>query len=164
MYAGDDVRDEEIAAGCRRRAADLAADVRQSAATLAPLLARIGPDHVGASAERTPGGRRVPAEDVLFLRLRELVFHHVDLHAGFTFAHVPPELQKLLLDHEVERVSGSAEPPSVTIHTREGDVYTLGEGTAHVSGSRAGVLAWLGRQQAEGVEAQGELPEIPTGA
>ncbi|HEU5144755.1 MAG TPA: maleylpyruvate isomerase family mycothiol-dependent enzyme [Dermatophilaceae bacterium] len=164
MYAGDDVRDEEIAAGCRRRAADLAADVRESAAALAPLLARLGPDHVGASAERTPGGRRVAAEDVLFLRLRELVFHHVDLHAGFTFAHVAPELQKLLLDHEVERVSGSAKPPSVTIHTREGEVYTIGEGTAHVSGSRAGVLAWLGRQQGEGVEAQGELPEIPTGA
>jgi maleylpyruvate isomerase len=164
MYAGDDVRDEEIAAGCRRSAADLVADVRESAAALAPLLARLGPDHAGASAERTPGGRRMQAEDVLFLRLRELVFHHVDLHAGFTFAHVAPELQKLLLDNEVERVGQAASPPPLTIHTHEGDVYTVGDGTAHVTGSRAGVLAWLARQQGEGVRARGELPEIPTGA
>jgi maleylpyruvate isomerase len=164
MYAADDVRDEEIASGCRRCAADLAADVRESAAELAPLLARLGPDHVGASAERTPGGRRVAAGDVLFLRLRELVFHHVDLHAGFTFAHVAPELQKLLLDNEVEHVRRSANPPPLTISTREGDVYTVGEGTVPVTGSRAGVLAWLARQQAEGVETEGALPEIPTGA
>lgn len=164
MYAGDDVRDADIAAGCRRSAADLAADVRDSADALAPLLARLTPEHDGTSAERTPGGREIMAEDVLFLRLRELVFHHVDLHAGFTFAHVAPELQKLLLENEVDNLSRSPAAPSVTIRTQEGDVYTITEGATKVTGTRAGVLAWLARQQSEGVHAEGPLPEIPAGA
>jgi maleylpyruvate isomerase len=104
------------------------------------------------------------AEDVLFLRLRELVFHHVDLHAGFTFAHVAPELQKLLLENEVDNLSRSPAAPSVTIRTQEGDVYTITEGATEVTGTRAGVLAWLARQQSEGVHAEGPLPEIPAGA
>lgn len=164
MYAGDDVRDAEIAAGCRRSAAALAADVRESAAALAPLLERLGPEHTGAHAERTPGGRLIAAENVRFLRLRELVFHHVDLHAGFTFAHVAPEVQKLLLDNEVHNVAGVPDPPALTIHTDEGDVYTVGAGTTHVTGSRSGVLAWLGRHQTDGVTSEGTLPEIPSGA
>lgn len=164
MYAGDDVRDADIVAGCRRSAADLAADVRDSADALAPLLARLTPEHAGTSAERTPGGRRIMADDVLFLRLRELVFHHVDLHAGFTFAHVAPEVQKLLLDNEVDNLRGSAAAPSVTIRTHEGDVYTIADGATQVTGTRAGVLAWLGRHQTEGVHAQDALPEVPAGA
>lgn len=164
MYAADDVRDAEIAAGCRRSAAALAADVRESAAALAPLLERLGPEHTGTRAERTPGGRLIAAENVRFLRLRELVFHHVDLHAGFTFAHVAPKVQKLLLDNEVENLRESPAAPSVIIRTHEGDVYTIAEGATEVTGSRSGVLAWLGRQQTGGVTAQGTLPEIPSGA
>lgn len=163
MYAADDVRDADIAAGCRRSVRDLTADVRESAEQLAPLLARLGPEQVGASAERTPGGRRIAAEDVRYLRLRELVYHHVDLNAGFTFEHVAPELLALFLDETVTNLRRHDEATGLTIRTTEGDTHTVGDGATHVSGTRAAVLAWLARGQTDGVRADGPLPDVPPG-
>ena len=45
------------------------------------------------------------------MRLRELVFHHVDLLAGFGFADVDPEVQRLLLREEVRRLR-AVRPPA----------------------------------------------------
>jgi maleylpyruvate isomerase len=118
MYAADDVRDADIAAGCRRSAASLVADVQESAAVLAPLLARLGPEQVGRIAERTPGGRSIAAQDVRYLRLRELVYHHVDLNAGFTFEHLSPELLALFLDETVTNLHRHPQAPGLTIRDR----------------------------------------------
>lgn len=163
MYAADDVRDADIAAGSRRSVRDLTADVRESAEQLAPLLARLGPGQVGASAERTPGGRRIAAEDVRYLRLRELVYHHVDLNAGFTFEHVAPEVLALFLDETVTNLRRHDALTGLTIRTTEGDIHTVRDGATHVSGTRAAVLAWLARGQTDGVRADGPLPDVPPG-
>lgn len=163
MYAADDVRDADIAAGCRRSAAALAVDVRESAEQLAPLLARLGPEHRGRTAERTPGGPLMAAEEVRYRRLRELVYHHVDLHAGFTFEQVAPELVRLFLDGTVANLNGHPNAPGLTIATTEGDTFVVGDGAAHVTGSRAAVLAWLARGQTGGVRADGPLPDVPAG-
>lgn len=163
MYAADDVRDAEIDAGCRRSAAALSADVRQSAAELAGLLDRLGPEVAGRTAERTPGGRRIAAEDVRYLRLRELVYHHVDLDAGFGFEHVSPELLLLFLDETVAHLVALADAPGLTIRTSEGDTHVVGDGATEVTGTRAAVLAWLSRGQTGGVRAEGRLPDIPAG-
>lgn len=163
MYAGDDVRDDDIAAGCRRSASDLADDVRESAQRLAPLLSRLGPEHEGLGAERTPGGRRIAAEDVRYLRLRELVYHHVDLHAGFTFEQVAPDVLALFLDATFANLSEHALSPGLHVSTSEGDDHVLGDGATRVTGTRAAVLAWLARGQTVGIRADGPLPPIPPG-
>ncbi len=163
MYAADDVRDAEVVAGSRRSAAILAADVRRTADELAPLLERLGPEHWERSAERTPGGRRIAATNVRYLRLRELVYHHVDLNAGFDFEHVSPELLRLFLDETVAALSEHPDAPGLMIRTAEGDAHTVGDGATQVTGTRADVLAWLARGQTGGVRADTALPEIPAG-
>lgn len=163
MYAGDDVRDAEIVAGARRSPAELVTDIRQSSEALAPLLDRLGPEHVGRTASRTPGGPPVAAERVRYLRLRELVYHHVDLEAGFDFDQVSPELLELFLRETVVNLSRTSDPPGLTIRTAEGELHVIADGALHVTGPRAAVLAWLARGQTGGIRADGPLPAIPPG-
>ena len=96
------------------------------------------------------------------MRLREVVFHHVDLDAGFAFADVDPELLRLLLDEEVRRLRACDPAPDVTLRTPEGDEWTVGEGTASVTGDRAALLGWLGRGLTAGVTGD-PLPRLPEG-
>ena len=163
MYAANDVRDAEIDAGSRRSAAELAEDVRVTAERLAPEIARIGPEHADLTVERTPGGVRIPVERVPFMRLRELVYHHVDLDAGYTFDQVDPDLLALFLDDTVGRLGADADAPAMTITTDEGDHHVIGGGGVSVTGSRAGVLLWLARGRADGVRCDDDLPQLPFG-
>lgn len=166
MYAAEEVRDAEVEAGARRGAAALVVDVRTTADALAPLLARVvavAPELEGVTVERTPGGRRVQVARAPFLRLREVVVHHVDLDAGYTFADAPPDAARLLLDNAVRTLRDSPGAPAVKIRTDEGDVHVIGDGTAYVTGSRAGVLLWLQRRRTDGVSCSTDLPPLPFG-
>lgn len=163
MYDSNETRDAEILEGARRSARDLAEDVRDTAARLAPAIARMGPEHAGLTVERTPGGGLVPVGLVPYLRLRELVLHHVDLDAGFGFGHLSPEIATLLLAETVARLRDSADVPGLQLGTHEGDTYVVGDGAASVSGSRAGMLLWLTRGIGRDVESDGPLPTLPSG-
>ena len=74
---------------------------------LAAALPRLGPDHHGIRLERTPGVHLMRAARIPFLRLREVVYHHVDLDAGFTFVHVEPWLVQLFFADEGARLDES---------------------------------------------------------
>lgn len=163
MYDSDEARDAEIEDGAGRTATALAEDVRTSAAELAPEIARIGVEHVGRTVERVPGGRLISAERVPFMRLREVVWHHVDLDAGYTFADAPDELVRLFLDDAVSRLGSSAGAPGLIVRTTEGDEWTIGDGSAEVSGPRPGVLLWLARGVATGLDESSSLPTLPHG-
>ena len=52
--------------------------------------------------------------------------------------------------------------PSMTIRSDEGDIWSIGDADAHVTGSRAGILTWLARQDPSGVRAD-TLPELTKG-
>ena len=104
------------------------------------------------AAERVEmrGGYEVPAHRLPFLRLREVVYHHVDLDAGFTFDDVEPELLRAFVGDAVDRLASGSRPPAVTLRTDQGDSWTLGEGTTTVSGSLGGLLLWLARRIDDG--------------
>src|SRR6476469_829213 len=137
MY--DDVasRDADIERGARRAPEALATDLRDTAARLAGRLEALGPEHSEVRVERTPGGFPVAVGLVPFMRLREVVFHHVDLDAGYTFASGPAEVVSLFLRDGVNRLAHADAPPSLRIRTLEGDEHTVGEGTTLVTGSGA---------------------------
>lgn len=162
MYASPEARDADIEAGAGRPPADLVDDLERTASALAGQLPRLGPDQAELRLERTPGLFVVTGKNIPFMRLRELVFHHVDLDAGFGFIDVDPELLRLLLDEEVRRLRACDPAPDVTLRTPEGDEWTVGEGTASVDGTRAALLAWLGRGLPEGVTGD-PLPRLPEG-
>jgi maleylpyruvate isomerase len=163
MY--DDVasRDADIERGARRAADDLATDLRDTAARLAGRLEALGPEHSEVRVERTPGGFPVAVGMVPFMRLRELVFHHVDLDAGYTFASAPAEVVALFVRDAANRLAHDDAPPSLRIVTDEGDEHVVGGGATRVTGPGAQVLMWLARGRTDGVRFDGPVPTLPFG-
>jgi maleylpyruvate isomerase len=158
MYASPEAREDDIEAGAGRPLAEQVADVEESAVRFAagaavlteqladvPLLAR--------------NNTKVKAGYLPFMRMREVVMHHVDLDAGFGFADVDDDVLLALLQDTIRRLRHDPETPSMSIRTDEGDVWSIGDGRPIVSGTRGAVLAWLTRGDASRVE--GELPTIP---
>lgn len=164
MYAGGtEGRDADIERGLGRGIDEQVADLRDTAAALAAELPRLaGP--LAAGRVELRGGVEADAGVLPFLRLREVVMHHVDLDAGYGFADVDTELVRRLAEDAVGRLRLSRRAPSLKLRTDEGDVWSIGDGTAYVTGPRAGVLLWLSRRIGDGVTAEGGLPELPRGA
>jgi maleylpyruvate isomerase len=174
MYpGGTTARDAEIEAGAARGGPASPADTRPAgvfvddltatAAALRPRLAELtGP--LAADEVEMRGGLKIPPQALPFLRLRELVYHHVDLDDGFTFADVEPELVHRFIDDAISRLRMGHQPPHLDLRTDEGDHWLVGEPSTSVVGSRAGLLLWLARRIDTGVTAEGGLPELPRGA
>ena len=162
MYASPEARDADIEAGAHRSSAELVEDVEQSAAVLAEHLLRLRPDHAHLRLERTPGVFFAEAGRIPFVRLREVTYHHVDLDDGFTFDDIEPELQRRFLDEEVRRLGSSELVPDLTLRSTDGGEWTVGVGTASVTGTQAALLGWLARGLREGVSGD-RLPVLPAG-
>jgi maleylpyruvate isomerase len=162
MYASVPARDADIAAGAGRDLADQVRDVRDTAVEVGTQLRRLRPEHGETRLERVPGVRFIPARHLPFMRLREVVYHHVDLRAGFDFADVEPDLLLVFLEDEVKRLRRCDPTPDLTIRTTPGETWVVGSGTANVSGDRDAVLGWLARGLTDGV-AGDPLPHLPEG-
>ena len=89
-----------------RLVADVEAHRRPSLAGPSPAEPRARPPPAGA---HPPGSSSARAK-IPFMRLREVVFHHVDLDAGFSFADVEPEV-RAFLEEEVRRLREACDPP-----------------------------------------------------
>ncbi|MEO6413821.1 MAG: maleylpyruvate isomerase family mycothiol-dependent enzyme [Pedococcus sp.] len=174
MYpGGTTARDAEIEAGAMRGGPAsrddgrpvgvFVDDLTATATALGPRLAELsGP--LAADEVEMRGGLKIPPRVLPFLRLRELVYHHVDLDDGFSFADVEPELLHRFIDDAVSRLQLGSHPPDLDLLTDEGDRWQVGGATLPVRGSRAGLLLWLARRIDTGVSAQAGLPELPRGA
>jgi maleylpyruvate isomerase len=164
QYPSQEARDAAVEAGAGRPVAELADDVRQSAAAFAleaaslpagswnaPVRGIIGPEH--------------PAWFVLFRRLGEVEIHHVDLDAGYR----PPDWPLRFVADQLERVTGQFAdrddvPPCLLQVADTGQRLVLGppgpsgqarEGEVTVSGPGGWMLAWLtGRDQGRGLTAR----------
>jgi maleylpyruvate isomerase len=82
-YASQQARDDAIERGATRRAADLLADVTESAARFRDAAASVPADAWSRPA-RGLVGDAFPARQLLDRRLVELELHHADLDAGYT--------------------------------------------------------------------------------
>lgn len=165
MYPGGaEARDRAIDEGAGRPVDELAADLAATAADLEPRLRALG-GALAAEQVEMRGGFRVASLQLPFLRLRELVYHHVDLDAGFGFGDVDGELLRRFVDDAVSRLGLGHHPPDLRLTSDEGDTWTVGQGTTTVAGPRSGLLLWLARRVPEGVRApDGDLPTLPRGA
>jgi maleylpyruvate isomerase len=165
MYASQEQRDSDIEIGATRSPQALLTDLEKTCALALEALARLRPEHADQHVERTPGGRTFRVASLPYMRLREVIYHHVDLDAGFTFDDVDDELLTLFVDREVTQLARNREAPSVRILTDEGDSYDVGDDpTSTVSGPRAGVVLWLARRLPAEVQGTPELPHLPRGA
>ena len=91
-------RERDIEAGANRPAAELVADVRDSAARLEAAWAST-PDEVWDGGAGLSGARgRLSLPEWVFSRWRETEVHHSDLATGFTWARWSPEYVRLDLN------------------------------------------------------------------
>lgn len=159
MYSSPTGRDAEIEAGAGRDLGTQREDVAHTAAAVRDALSRLRPEHAGQLLERTPGVVLVSSEDLVYMRLREVAIHHVDLDAGFGFADIEPELLALFIERKVGLLRADHDAPDMTLRSAEGDEWSVGTGAVDVRGTRADLLAWLTRGHTSGVSAD-PLPRL----
>lgn len=110
----------------------------------------------------------VPASIIPFLRLTELLLHHVDLMLGFTPAHWPALFVSRQLGRSMSRLAVGKPSGETTLSmnvtaTDTNRHWTLGAGGPSVFGLETALLAWLtGRSDGHGLHVEGgPLPPLP---
>jgi maleylpyruvate isomerase len=142
---GAEGRAADIEAGAPRRADEIVADVRSSAAALAQVI-----DAMPAAAWDHPVrsfAGEYPARDVLLSRRREVEVHHVDLALGYRAADWPADFVALELSRAVAGLERRLPAGTALrlVATDGGGPWEVGLGPASlaVSGPSFWILAWL---------------------
>jgi maleylpyruvate isomerase len=141
---GWDARNAAIDAGARRRFADLATDVRESAHRLDAAFEAVA--SADAWNRETEHGH--PARHWLLARWTEVEIHRVDLAAGYEPDQWPAKLVGALLERDVPRVADRTPTPLLIVTDSDGDAgpreWRVGAGEpVQVRGPDWAVLAWL---------------------
>jgi maleylpyruvate isomerase len=160
MYGSAHAREADIDAGSTRSAQEILTDLTESAARFASAARGLAgpPEHFEVEMR---AGRRVLGGQLPTLRLLEVVFHHVDLDAGYTFANADPGFVRRAIANAVQRMSTRDRVPAVSLRGDNDDTWTMGAGTQEVTGTNAELLLWLGRGDDAGVSSDDALPELP---
>lgn len=172
QYPSGQARNEAIEAGAGRPAAELLADLRDSAAAFAAEAAGMPPGSWRVSVHGVRG-RGHPAWYTLWRRLSEVEIHHVDLAAGYQ----PGDWPGWFVTDRLESVSAQFDEQedapaallSVTgaaagLEYRIGTAGGARQPGVRVSGPGWLLLAWLtGRSAGAGLAADppGPLPVLP---
>lgn len=126
MYTGPDQRAADIEQGATRPAGMIRDDLRSADARLAEALSAMRPQDWAARV-RSGKGREIPAEQIVWLRVREVWIHAVDLATGVGFADLPAPLVDALLDDVCTALSTRDGCPAVTVAPVDrGRRWTLG--------------------------------------
>jgi maleylpyruvate isomerase len=163
QYSSPQERSEGIERGAGRPAAELLADLGESAAALdlaaASLAAEAWAAHVAWHA----------AWYTLWRRLTEVEIHHVDLDLGYS----PADWPEAFATYSLEQIAGhlaDARSPAVVLRTSDGPVVVrigppADQPATTVTGPVRDLLAWLtGRSTGTGLstEPAGPLPALPS--
>jgi maleylpyruvate isomerase len=161
MYDSLQAREADIVAGSTRRAREIFTDLQDSASRFASAAVGLaGPPEQREVQMRT--GRTVLGGQLPTLRLLEVVFHHVDLDAGYTFADADPGFVKRAITIAVDRIRAKGREPSITLRGDHGDTWSISRGAQDVAGSNAALLLWLARGDGSGVSSEAALPGLPS--
>jgi maleylpyruvate isomerase len=179
MYPSEEARDRAVGEGAGRSAAELAADVRASAAALAVAARDLPARAWDALVARR--GDTFPARVILSRRLSEVEIHHVDLDAGYRPADWPASFVAATLVRVAGDFAGRADAPACLARPVGLDAAfpigpagprsastapsSTGRGSqVTVSGPPAALLAWMiGRDTGTGLEVAGAdaVPVLP---
>src|SRR5450631_532910 len=160
MYESPQAREADIAAGSTRTAQEILTDLKDSAARFAEAAAGLAGHPEDVEVEMRTG-RKVLGGQLPTLRLLEVVFHHVDLDAGYTFADADPGFVKRGINNAVQRMSTGGATPPISLRGEAGATWTMGAGTQEVTGTNAALLLWLARGDSTGVSSKDALPVLP---
>jgi maleylpyruvate isomerase len=162
MYASPAARGAEIETGSRLPVAELRRWVMSSAQQLAADLEEL-PGPAWHRQVITAQGRTVPASKIPWLRAREVGIHAIDLLAGSDFDDLPPGMcDALLLDVATHRSGRHGGPSVLLLSTDSGGPWQITgtEPEVRVSAGRADLARWVTGRGADGLTAEGPLPEL----
>lgn len=157
-YASPEQRDEDIEQGARQSLARLRADVVAASSAFRSRVETLR-GRSDLSPVQIATGRLVPGDLVPWMRLREVIYHHVDLDLGFTFADAPPEAVRAGITEAIERF-GTRVLPLTLIGTDNRHWHIQGGGN-EVHGRAADLLFWLTRGVEDGLTSHHPLPKLP---
>ncbi len=163
MYSSPTQRNDDIETGATKPATELRERFARSASTLASAVA--GLDEVAWAREVVTGqGRTVPATDIPWLRVRELMVHGTDFGASVGFDDLPEDfLRALIADIALKR--GAGEGPALQVRVADGSDWDIaGDGDPMaVYGPLPQLAAYLaGRDFTDVTAADGSpAPELP---
>ena len=114
MYASNEQRDADIAAGAQLPAAELRAWIESSARALAADLDAM-PGQAWDAKVITAQGLTRSASEIPWMRAREVYVHAIDLGAGTQWADLPAEFLAALLDDVTARRSAKGGGPALAV-------------------------------------------------
>jgi maleylpyruvate isomerase len=163
-YASPAERTAGIESGAGRPTAIHLADLRAAAARFTEAVDAM-PPQAWTVRVATPGGSRLAAT-LVWVRLREVEVHHVDLDAGYRTADWPEAFGQRLLHEVATDLAGRADAPALLLRPDEtGQVLAVrGPGNAPltVGGPAHELAGWLcGRSPGTGLTVVPERP-LPT--
>lgn len=159
-YPSEAERDAGITEGAQRPFAEIVEDVRGTAERFrqeADLLR----GEAGEAVVRSRTGTPVTGAQVVAMRLVEVVFHHVDLQAGYGFDDADPGWVARTLRRGVRQWEAAEDTPALTLHATGLDPLPLGGGGPEVHGTPGRLLLWLARGVDDGLRSEVELPTPP---
>ena len=154
MYPSEEARDRAVEAGAGRSAADLAADLRASAAAFAAAA-----EDLPAAAWDAPVTRRsatFPARGILSRRWSELEIHHVDLGTGYQPGDWPADFVQVTLPRVAHDFAGRADAPACLARPEgQDDAFPIGPArpAAPAGASQHGASQHGASQHGDGVRA-----------
>jgi maleylpyruvate isomerase len=166
MYESTERRNADIEDGSGRSPADIEADLESSAERLLALLADVPADLVDTVVP-TGRGWDLSLQDVPWMRLREVTYHHVDLGVGFSLAILPDDVLRRGLLESADRFAAVSPGAQVVARFADGTdlELTIGDGAVAVAGPAADALAWLtGRSDGSALTTSSDvpLPKLPS--
>lgn len=162
MYDSRESRAADIVSRAAATGPELVEALKTSADALATAFA--GLDAAALARTLNLGHATLTGAELPAHRLREVVFHHVDLDSGYRFADAPTDRVAGWLADAVVRLRANPAAPSLTLVTNERDRFSIGDGQPVVSASRAGALLWISRGIPDDIDAPpaSALPAIPS--
>ncbi|MFD4136409.1 maleylpyruvate isomerase family mycothiol-dependent enzyme [Streptomyces goshikiensis] len=164
MYESAEARDNDIERDAPRPPEVQLADVREAGER---FLAQEDVEQDWSRTVELRNGVTDLASNVPFRRLVEVELHHVDLNVGYALEDLPDEFTGREIDFLADRWSGRPEVPPTALVTADGRTWrtgSAGDPAVTVSGTAAGLLAWLAGRGDKGASlttAGGPLPALP---
>ncbi len=167
MYQNNDQRARDIDEGAKQSLQFLIEDFGSASQEFSSAIKSLTPEQLDFKV-KSARGRDIPASEAVWIRIREVWIHAVDLAVGITFSRFSEPLLSALLDDVVASLGAREGTPGlqlIAVDTTKSWSTARGEKGARVAGDESELLAWLvGRSKGEGLSFDapgGVAPALP---
>lgn len=160
-YESREKRDADIEATAELSAAELVKTLEQADARLLEAFRSLR-GGVQVETVPTPFSGDVNVFSLPARRTTEIIVHHDDLDTTWEWHEADPDATVDAIEVCVHRLQAHPGSPGLQIVAREGEEWTVGDGSHRIEGYYEALLPFLAREQVEeGLRHEGELPSLP---